>query len=91
MDLKVGCEDVLKQWIHSSFFILAMVCMGVAIVQVFGLVISCILAASIASSHREHDREKLLNEAREANRLPPSYPVAYQQVPQQGYGYVQRY
>lgn len=90
----VTCEAVVIQFVHNSFFILAMVSLGVATIQLFGLVISCILAASIASSHREHDREKLLNEAREANRLPPSYPVHtvhYQTVPNQGYGYVQKY
>lgn len=62
----------------------------VASIQLFGLIVACCLSCAIRNAHREHDREKLLHEAREANRLPPAYPV-YTVQQTHGYGYQQRH
>jgi CD63 antigen len=87
------CETLVINWFHKSFFILAMTALGVGIVQIFGLISSCCLSSSIkAAKNREHDREKLLRDAREANRYPHSHqPQAAPQgqVQYSGYGYQQ--
>lgn len=90
------CETIVVNWFHKSFFILAMSALGVGIVQIFGLVSSCCLSSSIKhAKKREHDRERLLNEARQANRYPSSYsqPQAQPQgnVQYSGYGYQNNY
>jgi hypothetical protein len=84
---------VLQAWLESSFFWLAIAGIIVGAIQIFGLIVGCGLSSAIRhAQHREHDREKLLHEAREANRLPPAYPVyTVQQGAPQGYGYQQRH
>ena len=82
------CAPLIKAWVHHNLFILAMVALGVAAIQIFGLVISCCLSAAINASHKAHDRERLLNEARAANRMPYSSappPAQYGNVQQAGY------
>ncbi len=81
----------MQSWLKNSFFWLAIAGMIVAAIEIFGLIVACGLSSSIRhAQHREHDREKLLHEAREANRLPPAYPV-YTVQGSQGYGYQQRH
>jgi CD63 antigen len=87
------CAAAVLAWVHSSLFILALVALGVATIQVFGLIFSCCLSAAINASqkaHRHHDRERLLADARQANRMPYSTaPPPHQgaNVQYAGYGY----
>ena len=83
------CASLVLAWLHSSLFILAMVALGVAAIQFFGLIFSCCLSAAINASQktdRHHDRERLLDDARQANRMPYSAtpPPAPQHHQQQG-------
>lgn len=79
------CAPVIRTWLHNHYFIIAIVALVVGAIQLFGLVVSCCLSAAINASHKAQDRERLLNEAREANRMPP--PGGYQQQQYNGYGY----
>merc|ERR1711916_31789 len=79
------CEQVIVPWFKKNFKIFAIVALCIGAVQIFALVVACCLSAAINAAHRQHDREKLLRDAREANRMPPANQPTYS-----GYGYQQQ-